>query len=98
MNLAYNQNRLDHPLDRSLLAYFYDRKGKWIDSNVAMKACGFDSPTEHPVGAYVQFAHSVNRINREIAYHGLSLIRSEDALDFFSLQNAVEYYGAQTGA
>jgi hypothetical protein len=53
-----------------------------------MRACGFDNPTEHPVGAYVQFANSLIRINRSIANSGLIIIRSEDALDLFSLQSA----------
>lgn len=86
MNLKYNQSHLENPLDRSLLAYFFDRKGEWLDRNKVMKQCGFDSPSKAPVGAYVQFANSVIRVNQEIAYRGVQIIRSEDALDLFSLQ------------
>ncbi|MBB3144907.1 hypothetical protein FHS21_001308 [Phyllobacterium trifolii] len=88
MNLAHNQSNLDNPLDRALLAYFYDRRGDWLDRNMVMKKCGFDSPSEHPVGAYAQFANSLIRVNREIAYRSLTIIRDERALDFFSLQSA----------
>jgi len=91
MNLAHNQSHLENPLDRALLAYFHDRQGDWLDRNMVMKKCGFDSPEKHPVGAYAQFASSVIRVNREIAYRGLSIIRDERALDFFSLQSATEY-------
>lgn len=87
MNLRHNQSHLENPLDRALLAYFHDRKGKWIDRNLVMKACGFDDPAKQPVGAFVQFHSSVNRVNAEIAYRGLAVIRSEDDLDLFSLQD-----------
>lgn len=88
MSVALNQSHLDNPLDRALLAFFNDRQGKWIDRNLVMKACGFDDPKSQPVGAYVQFHASVNRVNAEIAYRSLSIIRSEDDLDLFSLQSA----------
>ncbi len=88
MNLKFQQSHLDNPLDRALLAYFFDRKGDWLDRNKAMKQCGFDDPAKQPVGAYVQFAHSVARVNHQIAYRGLAIVRDETALDFFSLQDA----------
>lgn len=92
INLKYNQNNLPNELDRALLAYFHDRPNTWHDRNKVMKACGFDSPERHPVGAYAQFASSVIRVNREIAYRGVQIIRSEDARDLFSMQS-VEGYG-----
>lgn len=88
MNVVHHQSKLPNELDRTLLAYFHYRPGTWIDRNVAMKRCGFDDPKEHPVGAYAQFANSLIRINRSIADRGLIIIRSEDALDLFSLQSA----------
>lgn len=91
MNVAHHQSKLVNPIDRALLAYFHYRPGQWIDRNTAMRACGFDSPSEQPVGAYVQFANSLIRINREIEHRGLIIIRSEDALDLFSLQSAEGY-------
>lgn len=88
MNLKFNQSHLSNPLDRALLAYFFDRKGEWLDRNKVMKQCGFDSPEKQPVGAYAQFASSLIRVNQEIAYRGWIIVRDERALDFFSLQNA----------
>jgi hypothetical protein len=92
MNLKHVQSHLDNPLDRALLAYFFDRPGDRLDRNMVMKKCGFDSPEKHPVGAYAQFASSVIRVNREIAYRGMIIVRDETAFDFFSLQSAT--YGA----
>lgn len=84
-------NELNEALDALLLKHFEEKRGKWLDRNKVMKACGFDSPDEHPVGAYVQFSHSLNRVNREIAQRGLSIVRDEAALDFFALVNAGTY-------
>lgn len=88
MNVVHHQSKLPNPLDRALLAYFQQRQGDWIDRNLVMSKCGFDSPSDHPVGAYAQFANSLIRVNRSIANSGLIIIPSEDALDFFSLQSA----------
>jgi len=91
VNIANTKQQMPNPLDRALLTYLERRQGEWIDRHKIMKQCGFDSPERHPVGAYAQFASSIIRVNREIAYRGLSIIRDERALDFFSLQSATEY-------
>lgn len=95
MNLKFNQKNLPNELDRLLLAYFFDRKGKWLDRHMVMKACGFESPISQPVGAYVQFQLSVNRVNAEIDYRGLKIIQDEEAKAMFSLQS-IEGYGKCT--
>ncbi|NTS31295.1 hypothetical protein HQ945_08505 [Phyllobacterium sp. BT25] len=91
MNLARHIVRLDNPLDRSLLSYFEQRPGRWIRRQAVMRACGFDDPIKQPVGAYAQFASTLIRVNREIAPRGLRIMRDEEALDLFALQDMKEY-------
>ncbi|GGB00282.1 hypothetical protein GCM10011491_30600 [Brucella endophytica] len=79
---------LENPLDRALVDYFEERLGKWIERRTAMRACGFDSPDDQPVGAYVQFQCSLLRANRALLPHGLRICQSQDGEQIYSMGRA----------
>ncbi|PRD42100.1 hypothetical protein C5748_18265 [Phyllobacterium phragmitis] len=81
---------LENPLDRALVGFMNQHKGKWIDRDRIMHCAGFDDPKKYKHGAYVQFHCSLIRANRALAPHGLKICMSEDGANLYSMGRAEE--------
>ncbi len=79
---------LENPLDRALIGFMNQHKGKWIKRDRIMHCCGFDCPKEHPVGAYAQFHNSLIRTNQALKPHDLRINQSEDGAQIYSMGSA----------
>ncbi|PYE89616.1 hypothetical protein [Phyllobacterium leguminum] len=81
---------LENPLDRALIGFMTQHKGKWIARDRIMYCAGFESPKDQPVGAYVQFQCSLLRANRALLPHGFRICQSEDGAEIYSMGRADE--------
>lgn len=79
-----------HQLDNNLRVHMKAGKTLWMKRDSIMRSCGFDSPKDQRVGAYVQFQSSVIRLNQQLKAEGLRIARSEDGAEIYSLVSIAE--------